>query len=176
MQPFDVSLLPDGIEVSVRDGGETASGVSSTPFLATVTLVVANRYDHTDSLWETLAFGWAVEVDGCVVDSGSLEPWCGSQQKEKDGGDDEVQSAVRRAGDVGRLGGSVPATSGVGDKAGAGEKVSVAKVAFEARPLVPGQECWLTVTGRLRQDTAWAAAGHVVGHSQLELRSSEVRG
>lgn len=196
MQPFDVSLLPDdgGIEVTPRDGGETASSVttSTSSFLAMVTLAVANRYDHTESLWETLTFEWAVEVDGCVVDAGTLEPWCGSQQKDGGGDDDGVQGAViKEAGGVEALGVGVPAAAaalaaGGGDKVGVVEgggaddnekkRVSVvAKVAFEARPLVPGQECWLTVTGRLRQDTAWAAAGHAVGYSQLELRSSKVR-
>ncbi|CAN0428562.1 unnamed protein product, partial [Discosporangium mesarthrocarpum] len=38
------------------------------------TLAVANRYDHTDNLWDTIFFEWEVELDGVPLARGILTP------------------------------------------------------------------------------------------------------
>lgn len=187
MQPFEVSLAPGGIEVhrqttpSTPTSGSTSSSTSistSSPissFLVTVTLSIANRYDHTDRLQEPLTFGWEVEVDGLVVAAGDdlLPVTAGSSGNDANRGGSNQGHEIGRAG-VTTLAGVGSGTREAGDLGD--ERVWMAKVAFEAPSLlVDGQECWLTVTGRLREDAPWAAAGHVVGRAQLELRAGEVR-
>lgn len=189
MQPFDVSISPEGIEVhreSSPYSGPTSTLAStptptststSTAFVTTVSLSIANRYDHTDRLREHLVFGWKVEVDGLVVAAGGdlLPAVLGSSPSAAVVASSAAHAVSEASAVVG-----MHTTSGGGGEGGAGsdsdDKVSVAKVMFETPSLLlPGQECWLTVTGRLRGATAWAAAGHVVGHTQLELRSEKVR-
>lgn len=184
MQPFDVSISPEGIEVhreSSPSSGPTSTLAStptltststSTAFVTTVSLSIANRYDHTDRLREHLVFGWKVEVDGFVVAAGDdlLPAALGSSPSAAA----VASPAVHRISEATATVGMHAASGGGGGNSGG--KVSVAKVMFETPSLLlPGQECWLTVTGRLRGATAWAAAGHVVGHTQLELRSEKVR-
>ena len=191
MQPFHVSLSPAGVEVSRGnsniDSNADAIAPSPPPIPAsfttavTVPLSIANRYDFTHDLWEVLAFGWQVEVDGVVVAEGCdlmPSPLCPSSH---DGNHQAKGAGLEQGGgggggadaasDLAVLnGGERGGESGAGEVEEGGDRVTAARVTFETASLpLPGEECRLTVTGRLRAATPWAAAGHVVGHAQLEL-------
>lgn len=163
MQPFHVSLMPDGVSV------KASTSASGGAFFATIALAVTNRYDHLDmnALWDFLEFDCSLEADGSVV-------------------------AVRR-GDLTRVpyptkqdGPSLSLDPKRREKAGRGSKlegsgqgqgeVTMVKVEFEASAAFSPRvrEFWLTVTGRLREDAPWAKAGHVVGYTQLELPHAKV--
>lgn len=204
MQPFDVVISPGGIDVHRRTSpfsGPTSTPTSSptstltpsltltstsTAFVATVALSISNRYDHTDRLQEHLVFGWKVEVDGLVIAEGDdLLPASEDALEENNRGKQRGWHPVAAAAAASPAAHGVSeSTSAAGARKASGgggsddsdSKGSVAKVVFGAPSLLlPGQECWLTVTGQLREVTAWAAAGHVVGHTQLELNSEKVR-
>ncbi|RKR76539.1 glycoside hydrolase family 2 TIM barrel-domain containing protein [Frondihabitans australicus] len=91
-------------------------------------------------------FVWRVEVDGVVSASGSLD--------------------VVDAGDI--------ASWGTDRVIAAGETlmVSLPEEALEAPEGAAGREAWLTVEAVLRDDTAWAQAGHVVGRGQRRLAAA----
>lgn len=153
MQPFQVS--GHGIK-GVKDDSKSASH-SASSFRATVTLAITNRYDHasTSRLWEILSFAWEAEVDGIAVAHG-----------------DNIAPAILDGTPSDKVAATEEGTSSVDDGACG---VSLAKVAFDVPSLLlPGQECWLTVTGKLREGTPWAERGHVVGHEQLRLQFKEV--
>lgn len=156
---------------------------TSKPFVTSVTLSITNQYDFTDDLWEVLEFGWQVELDGVVVVEGrDLVPSSpcpsshdGSQEGEgvnNDGGDGSGGSdGSDGTGAASASGATVGGASGGGESGGGGGRVATATLKFEMPSLpLPGEECRLTVTGRLRAAMPWAEAGHVVGHAQLELR------
>lgn len=177
MQPFDVTLAPGGIYVH-RDTTRATSAPTS--FFATATLSITNRYDHTKHLWEPLTFDWVVEVDGLAIAKGNdlvpvfCSPAKGKAQPRVSAQASNSPAAAAKAGDPTRTALGAASDEGATGAARRG-KVSTVKVAFEAPSLLlPGQECWLTVTGRLREGTPWAAVGHVVGHVQLELNSGQV--
>lgn len=179
MQPFHVSLQPGGVEISRRrddnngednpDKGGSASDLSASGSITTVAvaLSIENRFDFTDDLWEVLEFEWKVEVDGVVVASGAeLAPSDPRPLPPSRSDSDREQGASQ-----GKSGGGTGSgdDSGSDKKGGCGE-CTTARLAFETSSLpLPGEECLLTVTGRLRAKLPWAAAGHVVGHTQLEL-------
>lgn len=184
MQPFHVELLPGGVEVSRSSNGGTHANAPSPPststpfFTAAVTLSITNRYDFTDDLWEGLTFGWQVELDGVVVAEGhDLMPSLPCPPSH-DGNHQEQGVGLKQDGGGG--GGvdaaSAPAAltggaSGGSESGGGGGRATIARVTFETPSLpLPDVECRLTVTGRLRAAMPWAAAGHVVGHTQLELK------
>lgn len=182
MQPFHVSTSPGGVEV-IRSNGKAAADASprpptSTSFKAAVALSITNRYDFMDDLWEVLTFGWQVEVDGVVVAEGhDLMPSPPSPASH-DGNHQEqgVDLEQGGGGGGGANAASAPApltdgaSGGGGESGEGGGRVATARVTFETASLpLPDEECRLTVTGRLRAATPWAAAGHVVGHAQLEL-------
>lgn len=199
MQPFDVWISPEGVEVHSEEtapsSGPTSTSTStpiptststSTAFVTTVALSIGNRYDHTDRLQERLVFGWKVEVDGLVVAEGDdLLPVSGSSTSEDFIEEDKVKAPPGASSTARPAAYGVPeamatarvyTASGGGGGGDSSGKVSGATVTFETPSLLlPGQECWLAVTGRLRGATAWAAAGHVVGHTQLKLNSEKVR-
>lgn len=165
MQPFHASIPPGGVTTT------TARGPSA-PSPTTVTLSFANRYDFTDNLWDVLVFGWHVEVDGVVVARGDdLSP---SSPPPPRSDNDREPGATQDQG--GGDASDFPAAAGESGGAGAG-RVTAATLTFESPSSLRGgveKECRVTVTGRLRAATAWAPAGHKVGHVQLELpRSSE---
>ena len=137
-------------------------------------------------------FGWKVEVDGLVIAEGDdiLPAVLGSSTSKdvleennrgKQRGWHPAAAAAAATSSAAHGVSEATAAAGVRKASGGGDddsdsKGSVAKVVFGTPSLLlPGQECWLTVTGRLREATAWAAAGHVVGHTQLELHSEKVR-
>ncbi|CAM9976291.1 unnamed protein product, partial [Ectocarpus sp. 13 AM-2016] len=169
MQPFHASILPAGVTTP-------ATRRPSAPSPTTVTLSIANRYDFTDNLWDVLVFGWHVEVDGVVVARGddlspSSPPPPRSDENDREPGATQDQGGGDDAS-------GFPAAAGEGGGAGAG-RVTAATLTFESLPSFTGgveKECWLTVTGRLRAATAWAPAGHKVGHVQLELPRSPESG
>lgn len=177
MQPFHVSLSPGGVEVSRTGGGASSSSPSTPAFVAAVTLSIANRYDFTEDLWEVLTFVWKVEIGGVVVADGvDLAPSL-PRATRRDGSGLREQGATLGQ-DGGGGGGSADETSATvaqsdgasGGGVGGGGKATTVRLTFGAPSLpLPDEECHLTVTGRMRSATPWAAAGHVVGHEQLEL-------
>lgn len=188
MQPFDVALSPDGVEVLRRDGRLAGPESSSKGLpVAAVTLSVVNRYDHMGmkDFWDTLSFGWEVEVDGSVIAHGDLSPPpptpLGDEGRVGNGDAAAAPTAlptmlpsskrVRRVEGDGDANGDVD-----GDSDNDSVRKSTTKAVFEVpSQLVAGQEMYMTVTGRMRRDTSWVAAGHVVGRVQLALSSEEVR-
>lgn len=172
MQPFHASISPGGVTTT------TTHRPSSAPALTTVTLTlsIANRYDFTDNLWDVLVFGWHVEVDGVVVAKGDdLVPSSPPPPRRSDS-DREPGGATQNQGGGDASG--FPAAAGESGGAGAG-RVTAAVLTFELPPSLRGgveKECRLTLTGRLRAATAWAPAGHKVGHVQLELPRSPESG
>ena len=202
MQPFHVTLVPDGIKAKALTSSSKAAALNLTStaaalnltstaaalsltskafssgggndgedgggrFLAKISLAVHNRYDHVDmdSLWDLLAFDWQLEADGVVVARGEDLSRIPSHSPLSDPDSKDGEKAVA-SGD-----------GGGGERGGWGRgEVATVRVEFEAPAAwtADALELWLTVTGRLRKNAPWAAAGHVVGHTQLELPLAEV--
>lgn len=156
MQPFHVSLVPEGVSV------KASTSASGGAFLATIALAITNRYDHLDmnALWGLLEFDCSLEADGSVVAvrCGDLTrfpyPSLDPKGREKSGKGSKFEGRGQRQGGV-----------------------TMVRVEFEASAAFSSRarEFWLTVTGRLREDVPWAKAGHVVGYTQLELPHGQVR-